>query len=79
MTGKNETLDGACTLEHCGIVKRTAKDGSITGLVPGDRVIVMAPGHMNTHEVAPEWACVKVKDGEKSNVSINICGKHPQY
>ncbi len=72
LSGKNETLDGAWTLEHCGIIKRTAKGGSSTGLVPGDRVVVMAPGYMKTQEIAPEWACFKLKDEEMPTVVCTL-------
>lgn len=71
-TGKNDRQGGACTLEYCGLITRTAPGGSSTGLLPGDHVVVMAPGHMNTHEIAPEWACSKLKDGEKPQVVATV-------
>ena len=69
LSGQNETRDGACTLEHCGVVTRISEG---VGYFPGDRVVVMAPGHFNTHEIVPEWACFKLRDDEKYNICCTL-------
>ena len=44
----------------------------MSDLRPGDRVVVMAPGHFSTLESFPEWACEKLKDDEDYNVVSTI-------
>ena len=41
LSGKHETQDGPCTIEHCGIVTRVADN--VADVAPGDRIVVMAP------------------------------------
>lgn len=69
LSGMNETRDGACTLEHTGVVTRISEG---VGLFPGDRVVVMAPGHFKTHEIVPEWTCCKLRGDEKANVCCTL-------
>ena len=54
ITGRVNTRDATCTLEHCGVVIRTGCSGADAGgLRPGDRVVVMAPGKFRTTEIVP--------------------------
>ena len=70
LSGKHETRDGACTIEHCGMVTRVADN--VVNVAPGDRVVVMAPGHFRTHEIVPQWACCKLHDGEKFAICCTL-------
>ena len=67
MGGKVDTKDATCTLEYCGVISKVGS--GVSRLTPGDRVVVMAPGHFKTSEVVPEWACQKLNDCEDFNVS----------
>ena len=40
----------------------------MTAFKPGDRLVVMAPGHFATIEAFPEWTCEKLRDNEDFNV-----------
>ena len=60
--GKTETRNATCTNECCGVVERVGP--GITDLVPGDRVVVMAPGYFRTSEIFPSWACQKLEGNE---------------
>ncbi|KAL9130123.1 MAG: hypothetical protein Q9217_001597 [Psora testacea] len=66
MSGNSDSR--AFTQEYCGIVTET---GANCNLTIGDRVVVMAPGHFDTHERVPEWACVKL-DGENPNIACTL-------
>lgn len=67
LAGKVDTKDGTCTLEYSGVVTKVGT--GVTNLAPNDRVVVMAPGHFQTTERVPEWACHKLRDNEDFNVS----------
>ena len=66
LAGKVDTKDSTCSLEFCGVVDKTGS--AVSSLVPGDRVVVMAPGHLETLRIVPEWACQKLQDDEDYNV-----------
>lgn len=66
LAGKVDTKNSTCSLEFCGVVDKTGS--AVTSLVPGDRVVVMAPGHLETSQIVPEWACQKLQDDEDYNV-----------
>ncbi|RYP33985.1 hypothetical protein DL767_004506 [Monosporascus sp. MG133] len=68
--GRVDTRDATCTLEHCGIVRRTGSN--VGALRAGDRVVVMAPGKFKTFEVVPSWACQKLEPNEDLNVMSTL-------
>ncbi|RYO93374.1 hypothetical protein DL762_001073 [Monosporascus cannonballus] len=68
--GRVDTRDATCTLEHCGIVRRTGS--SVEALRAGDRVVVMAPGKFKAFEVVPSWACQKLGAAEDMNVMSTL-------
>ncbi|KAL9123287.1 MAG: hypothetical protein Q9187_000159 [Circinaria calcarea] len=65
LAGKVDTKNATCSLEFCGVVEKVGS--AVSSLAPGDRVVVMAPGHFETLQVVPEWACQKLKDHEDFN------------
>lgn len=62
LTGRIDTKNGTCSAEIAGIVKRVGS--AVTKFSPGDRVVVMAPGHFGTVERVPEWACCILREDE---------------
>jgi acyl transferase domain-containing protein/NADPH:quinone reductase-like Zn-dependent oxidoreductase len=68
--GKTETRNATCTNECCGVVERVGS--RVTGFVPGDRVVVMAPGHFRTSEIFPSWACQKLLDNESFDTMCSL-------
>ncbi|KAI5785831.1 polyketide synthase [Geopyxis carbonaria] len=58
LAGKVDTRHSTCSHDHTGVVR--AVSHSHTGFAPGDRVLVMAPGHFQTAERFPAWACAKL-------------------
>jgi NADPH:quinone reductase-like Zn-dependent oxidoreductase len=60
--GKVDTKNATCALEFAGVISRVGPD--VTGLVAGDRVVVMAPSRFSTYEIVPDWACCKLIDEE---------------
>ena len=65
-SGKVDTRGGTSSLECAGVITRIGS--KVSTLQPGDRVVVMAPGHFATLESFPEWACEKLMDSEEYNV-----------
>ncbi|KAI9781322.1 MAG: Type I Iterative PKS [Peltula sp. TS41687] len=65
-SGKVSTRGATSSLECAGAVTRIGS--GVLHLKPGDRVVVMAPGHFATRESFPEWACEKLKDDEEYSV-----------
>lgn len=74
-TGKVETRNATTSLECAGVVNRVGSD--VSNLKPGDRVVVMAPGHFSTLEKFPEWSCEKLKDSEEFNVGSDSVFRLP--
>ena len=68
MNGKIDSRNATASQEYCGIVTETGADSTFS---IGDRVVAMAPGHFNTHERVPEWACVKL-EGDNPNVACTL-------
>ncbi|RYP08079.1 hypothetical protein DL764_002119 [Monosporascus ibericus] len=68
--GRVDTRDATCTLEHCGIVRRTGSN--VEALRTGDHVVVMAPGKFKNFEVVPSWACEKLEPNEDMNVMSTL-------
>ncbi|TVY83962.1 Reducing polyketide synthase DEP5 [Lachnellula suecica] len=71
LAGKVDTVDASCTLDCSGVVTKVASNG-IQRLSVGDRVVVMAPGHFETNERFPEWACQKLQDDEDFNTAATL-------
>ena len=65
-TGKLESKGSTSSSECAGFVTRVGSDA--TAFKPGDRVVVMAPGHFATIEAFPQWTCEKLRDNEDFNV-----------
>lgn len=57
-------------MECAGVVTRVGS--GVSTLKPGDRFVVMAPGHFSTLETFPEWACEKMRDNENYNVKNSL-------
>ncbi|KAI1150002.1 polyketide synthase [Nemania diffusa] len=68
--GKVETQAATCTVEHAGVVE--AVGPGVVDFAPGDRIVVMAPGHFRTSEVVPSWACQKLLDHEPFEVMCTL-------
>lgn len=68
--GKVDTQDASCSLEYCGIVEEVGS--AVSHITPGDRVVVMAPGHFRTSDVVPEWAVKKLLDDEDFNTMCTL-------
>ena len=64
------TLDASCVMESAGVVRSIGT--AITDLEPGDRVVVMAPGKLQTVERCPRWACVKMTARETFEVTASL-------
>lgn len=62
--------EGLRILEFCGIVTRVAQD--VTTISPGDPVVAMAPCNLETHQVVPAWACMKLKPDDKPDVVCTL-------
>ena len=63
-----ETRTGTSAIEFSGIVNAVGPDA--TNLVPGDRVVVLAPHSFRTTERVPAWSCQKMLPDEDFEVSI---------
>ena len=61
-SGKVDTPEATSSLECAGLVTRVGSN--VRDLAPGDRVVVMAPGHFATLESFPWWACEKLEEKE---------------
>ncbi|KAI9368958.1 putative polyketide synthase [Aspergillus egyptiacus] len=66
LSGKVETRKGTAAIEFSGIVRGVASD--VSHLVPGDRVVVLAPNNFTTIERVPAWACLKMLPHESFEV-----------
>lgn len=62
LSGKVETRKGTAAIEFSGIIRAVAED--VTGLAPGDRVVVLGPNTFSTTERVPAWACQKMLPNE---------------
>lgn len=62
LAGQVETREATLSLECAGVVRRVGE--KVTGFVPGDSVVVMAPGKYSTVERVPAWACCKLNQHE---------------
>ncbi|KAL9120671.1 MAG: hypothetical protein Q9187_002770 [Circinaria calcarea] len=63
LSSKIETRENTCIQEYCGVIRQVGHGTS--RFSPGDRVVVMAPSHLQTHQIVPEWACFKLQDQEQ--------------
>ena len=61
-SGKEPRNNTTCSSECAGVVTNVGVN--VANFQPGDRVVVMAPGHFATLEAFPEWACEKLDDAE---------------
>lgn len=68
--GKVDTKEASCTLEYSGTAERAGPN--VSGVTPGDRVVVMAPSYFKTSEIVPELACHKLQDEEDLNVVCTL-------
>ena len=64
--GKLESKGSTSSSECAGVVTKVGSD--VAEFKPGDRVVVMAPGHFATIEAFPEWTCEKLKENEDFNL-----------
>ena len=71
LSGRIDTKNATCSAEIAGIVKKIGH--AVTAFSPGDRVVVMAPGHFGNVERVPEWACCKLRDKE----DYTVCSFYP--
>ena len=67
---RSNTLDASYLMEYGGVVRSIGT--AITDLGPGDRVVVMAPGKLQTVERCPRWACVKLTARETFEVTASL-------
>lgn len=58
--------DPVCTSQYAGVVTSVGEE--VESLVPGDRVVAMAPGRCATLERVAAWACHKLRDNEDFSV-----------
>ncbi|KAI5867520.1 polyketide synthase [Durotheca rogersii] len=70
MSGQVETREGTAALEFAGVV--TAVGPEVGGLLPGDRVVVMAPHRFATIERVPAWAAHKMLPEEDFGVLCTL-------
>jgi NADPH:quinone reductase-like Zn-dependent oxidoreductase len=63
MAGKVETRLSAGSAECASVVHKVG--GKVTSTKPGDGVLVTAPGHFQTVERFPEYACLLLHDEER--------------
>lgn len=70
LSGKVDTKDATCILEYCGIVERIGSE--VRSVLPGDRVVVMAPSRFKTSQISPDWACRRLRDDEDFNTLCTI-------
>ncbi|XXH01662.1 hypothetical protein Hte_008022 [Hypoxylon texense] len=71
LAGRVDTPNGTCQLECAGTVVQVGS--AVSGFVVGDRVVAMAPTHLQTYQTLPQWACHKLKETE----SFNACATLP--
>ncbi|KAI1142779.1 polyketide synthase [Hypoxylon sp. FL0543] len=69
LAGRVDTRAGTIGLEFSGVVKSVGED---VELQPGDRVVVLAPNHLNTTERVPAWSAHKLLDGEEFTVMSTL-------
>ncbi|PWY86696.1 polyketide synthase [Aspergillus heteromorphus CBS 117.55] len=62
ITAKVDTAGVSCSCECAGVVTAVGED--VIDFKPGDRVVVMAPGHFATVERFPQWTVCKLHDDE---------------
>ncbi|CAD6441950.1 228653fb-a531-47f2-9fd6-a60750073651 [Sclerotinia trifoliorum] len=62
LKGRVDTKNSTCSCEFTGVVVRAGS--LVDDLVPGDSVVVMAPGHLSNYERVPYWACCKLRPNE---------------
>ena len=60
--GRVHTTDECSATDYSGIVRSVGS--SVSELIPGDRVVVMAPGNIKTIQRCPAWACHKMLEHE---------------
>lgn len=70
LAGKADTMNGTCSLEYSGIVERVG--AAVTSFKCGDRVVAMAPSHLQTTLIVPDWACQNLEDGEDFNTLATL-------
>ena len=61
-SGKEPRNNTTCSSECAGVVTNVGIN--VANFKPGDRVVVMAPGHFATLEAFPKWACEKLDEAE---------------
>jgi acyl transferase domain-containing protein/NADPH:quinone reductase-like Zn-dependent oxidoreductase len=68
--GKVDVENATPSLEYAGTVEEVGQD--VTNFTAGDKVVVMAPSHFQNYQTIPEWAAVKLEDGEDMNVAATL-------
>ncbi|GLB08646.1 type I Iterative Polyketide synthase (PKS) [Aspergillus tubingensis] len=70
ISAKVDTKDATCSCECAGVI--TAVGDNVSEFKIGDRVDAMAPSHFATVERLPEWAILKLRDGEDFTTASTI-------
>ncbi|PSN60577.1 reducing type I polyketide synthase 10 [Corynespora cassiicola Philippines] len=71
LAGKVDVLNATSSNEYTGTVVDVGAE--VTGFSQGDRVVVMAPSHFQTHQTVPQWACQKLEE----NDDLDMCATLP--
>ncbi|KAJ4296344.1 hypothetical protein N0V90_006389 [Kalmusia sp. IMI 367209] len=68
--GKVDVVNATSSNEYAGFVEEVGSQ--VTKFQAGDSVVVMAPSHFQTYQTIPEWAAVKLEEGEDLNVAATL-------
>ncbi|RYP61682.1 hypothetical protein DL770_009733 [Monosporascus sp. CRB-9-2] len=71
LAGRVDSANATCQLECAGTVEQVGI--GVADFAIGDRVVAMAPTHIQSYQVLPFWACHKLEDKE----SFNVCASLP--
>ena len=70
LAGRVDTLNATCQLECAGTVEAVGSE--VVGLAVGDRVVAMAPTHIQTFQILPHWACYKLEEAESLEACVTL-------
>ncbi|RYP59382.1 hypothetical protein DL769_008567 [Monosporascus sp. CRB-8-3] len=70
LAGGVDSANATCQLECAGTVEQVGI--GVADFAIGDRVVAMAPTHIQSYQVLPFWACHKLEDKENFDVCASL-------